>query len=558
MTELYRPPQKPLRLDYALGHSPSHARTDELEYPSTAHAYLPQSSRERSTEGFTTRGRFVAGEAFFNYDAMGGLREGLAPVELLSSSYCGLLINGVVAGFAIIFFQCVFQQLLVADFTTHHQEQINAAKYLLLWPGAFSVFIGVLSDSLPMFGSRRKSYMILGWIISCLMFGAMVVVCYVTSSNSATRGYLLLIFSVFAAFGMQIAYIASLAMTIELAQREHLYQRGHLQSLYLVWYFAFSTIAQLVASFVLLRSDDGATVTASVDLSASSAILAGISLVPIPFLLFCLEEEHAERSRVAFFRRISELWQLLQWKVVYKMLFFLCGSVFFSAASDTNVSTAIMVWSKVSMSKIRWIYLGQIGAKFLAALLWKAFFVNYSWRRLAFIALIVNVVANVILAIPTVYNLVRNEWYMYVWSLIADVPFGLFELFALIAPTEIADVGREGAVIGLVNSFTVLITIATYTLWESVSEAVGLEVNVPGIMMDSADTRTDVMVTGTVYIIINLVGVCTAFFMPNQKLDAQQLRAFGGYNRLARMLLVGAFLLLLTYDLVANILKIAN
>ncbi|TMW63974.1 hypothetical protein Poli38472_014679 [Pythium oligandrum] len=549
MHDQYRQQPPPLKADYILGHSPSYAKTDDV---SSSYLAPPQ----RPVQESTVRGRFVAGEEFFNYDAMGGLREGLHAVELMTASYFGLLVNSAIGGFATIFFQYVFQQLLVADFTAHHQAQINAAKYLLQWPGAFSVFIGLISDSIPIMGSRRKSYMILGWIIACIMFLSMVIVYHTTSSEVAIRGYLLLIFGIIAAFGLQVSYIAALAMTVELAQREHLYQRGHLQSFYLALYFGFSLIAQIVAAYVLKPSDDGVSMTATIDLAEAAAILAGICVVPLPFLLFCLVEDRADGHRVPLTRRMGELWRLLQWKVVYMILFFLCGAMFFSAAYDDNVQTAVMLWSNIMPSKAMWIYVVKMAAKFVGVVIWKAWLVNYSWRRLAFIMLLLNVVANMVLAVPTIYDAVRNEWYLHFWSLVADIPFGLFELFVLVAPTEIADIGREGAVIGLVYSFMVLIVIATFTLWESVSDAVGLNVNVMEIMVDSRETRNEIMTAGSVYIVVNLLGVATAFFMPNQKLDAQQQRAFGGYNRLARMVLTLVFVLLLTYDLVANILKI--
>ncbi|TMW63975.1 hypothetical protein Poli38472_014680 [Pythium oligandrum] len=544
----FRQQPPPLKADYILGHSPSYAKTEDA---SSSYLAPPQ----RPVQESTVRGRFVAGEEFFNYDAMGGLREGLHAVELMSRPYFGLLVNSVVGGFATIFFQYVFQQLLVADFTAHHQAQINAAKYLLQWPGAFSVFIGLISDSIPLFGSRRKSYMILGWITACVMFVSMVIVFH-SASDGTARGYLLLIFGIIAAFGMQISYIASLAMTVELAQREHLYQRGHLQSLYLAVYFGFSLIAQIVAAYVLKPSDDGVSMTATIDLAEAAAILAGICVVPVPFLLFCLLDEHTDANRVTVMRRVGELWQLLQWKVVYKILFFLCGSMFFSAAYDESVQTAVLLWSNIMPSKSMWVYVVKMIGKFLAVVIWKMWLVNYSWRRLGFMVLTLSVVANIILAVPTIYDVVRDEWYLYIWSIIADIPFGCFELFVLIAPTEIADIGREGAVIGLVNSFMVLIVIATFTLWESISKAAGMEVDVIEIMVDTHEARTSVMTNGAIYIVINLLGIVMAFFMPNQKLDAQQQRAFGGYNRLARTVLIAIFVLLLTYDLVANILKI--
>ncbi|TMW63969.1 hypothetical protein Poli38472_014674 [Pythium oligandrum] len=542
---------KPLQLDYMLEHSPSKTR----ESGSTAVTYLNIQPQREDT---TVHGRFVAGDAFFNYGAMGGLREGLPVVELISSSHCGLLVNAIVMGFASMFFQYVFQVLLLADYSSAQEAQSNAAKYLLQWPGAFSVFFGLLSDCFPLFGLRRKSYMILGWSMACIMFVAMVIVCHLTDPADVTRGYLLLIFSIFAAFGFQIAYISAFAMTIELAQREHLYQRGHLQSLYMVWYYVFATLAQVIAALILKRDDFGVTFTPTINMIEAAAILAGMCVVPIPFLLFGLQEDQIESQHVTFGRRVVELWQLLRWKVVYRVLFFLCVSLFLSAAYDSNVGTAMAFWSGITAKTSAWIKVSEFLARLVGVMLFKSFFVNYSWRRLAIIGLVTNVVAKTILGGPTIYGAVRNDWYMYIWTLISDIYLGIFDIFALVIPTEIADVGREGAVIGLVNSFTVLISIATYTLWASVSDAVGASVDIVAILVDLDETRQKVMITGVIYLVVNLLAVGAPFFVPNQKLDAQQLRAFGGYNKLGRVLIVSTFVVLLVYCLVANVLKIVN
>ncbi|TMW63967.1 hypothetical protein Poli38472_014672 [Pythium oligandrum] len=549
MSETLHP--RPLKLDYMLEKSPS--KTHKSEYASNA--YLNGPAQEDDP---TVRGRFVAGEAFFNYGAMGGLREGLPVVELLSISHGGLLVNAVVMGFVNMFFQYTFQVLMLADYSSAQEAQSNAAKYLLQWPGAFSVFFGLISDCFPLFGLRRKSYMVLGWVIACVMFVAMVIVCHATHPADVTRGYLLLMFSIFAAFGLQIAYISAFAMTIELAQREHLYQRGHLQALYLVWYSAFATLAQIVTTLIIKRDDFGTSMTSSIDMIEAAAILAGMCVVPIPFLLYCLQEDHADGQRVTFGRRVVELWQLLRWKVVYRVLFFLCISLFVSAAYDSNVATALAFWSGLTAKTAGWITVSQFIARFLGVFLFKTFFVNYSWRRLAILGLVSNVVAKAILGGPTIYAAVRNQWYMCIWTLVSDIYLGVFDIFALVIPTEIADIGREGAVIGLVNSFTVLISIATYTLWASVSEAVGASVDIVAILVDLDDTRQQIMIVGVVYLVVNLLAVGASFFVPNQKLDAQQLRAFGGYNNLGRVLIVAAFVVLVIYCLVANVLKIVE
>ncbi|TMW63971.1 hypothetical protein Poli38472_014676 [Pythium oligandrum] len=532
-----------------------YSQSVDTEFELESFAYLHPPTRR---EGLTDRSSLEAGDAFFKYGAMGGLREGLPQVELLSASYCGLLVNAAVLGFVFMFFQYIFQGLLLADFSTTQHAQITATKYLLQWPGAFSVFFGLISDCFPICGLRRKSYMILGWSSASVMFLTMVIVCATTEPADVTRGYFLLVFSILASFGLHIAYIAALAMSVEMAQRECSYLRGHLQGLYLVVYYFFATVAQVVAAVIFRCDDFGITMTSSISLLQAAGILAGLCILPIPFLLLYLHEDLAETTNGSIICSIIELWQLLQWKVVYNILFFLCASLFLSAAFDSNVGTAMAFWSGITANTAGWIKVSEFLARFLGVLIFKTVFINYSWRRLAFIGLISNVVAKMIMGGPIIYDVVRNPWYMCIMTLVSDVYLGVFDIFALVIPTEIADVGREGAVIGLVSSFTVLISIATYTLWASVSNAVGASVDIVAIIVDLDETRRKVLIIGVIYLLINLLALGVPFFVPSQKLDAQQLRAFGGYNHLGRMSIVATFIVLVTYCLVANVRALIN
>ncbi|GLE11260.1 hypothetical protein PINS_up023614 [Pythium insidiosum] len=97
-----------------------------------------------------------------------------------------------------------------------------------------------------------------------------------------------------------------------------------------------------------------------------------------------------------------------------------------------------------------------------------------------------------------------------------------------------------------------LISIAASTLWDSLNDAVGIRIKQSDIAADSSTTRDNVMIAVVVYVVINVLGVATVWFLPSQKLDAQQLRAFGGYNKNARSVIVLGFVLLLAYDILSS------
>lgn len=495
------------------------------------------------------RSRFVAGEAFFNYDAFGSLREGLDPVRLQSSAYMGLLVNAFAAGFCITLFNQFLSPTLVAFLKSYHAEQSNSAHYLFQWPGAFAVFIGLVSDCFPIAGFRRKSYMLLGWLVALTMFSAIAIVYFTMSVTASIYGYLFVVFGLVAGLGMQVAWIASLAMTVEFAQREHLYQRGHLQSLYMFTYYCAAAL-----TFVLM------TVIPMPSVGQMMLMLVGGSIVPMPFVLCCLQEYRGDGSmqEATLRSRTSDLWHFTQHKVVYNMFFFLVGLVSLNGAYHPMATSAVMAWSGVDTpTKRRNIGMVQAFTHVFAILFWKAFLVNFSWRKLAAVGVLFKSTMRALLLLLTIYGVVRSEYFFYVMIALVEITHSWLELFTLVPPTEIADVGREGATIGLINSFMVLITITTKTLWDSLSSGFGLgDVSPQELKVDASSTRNALSLAVSVYIAINLCSILFVGFTPSQKLDAQHLRSFGGYNPTARLVLFVSFLVLFTYSLVANLTKI--
>ncbi|KAJ0398340.1 hypothetical protein P43SY_000785 [Pythium insidiosum] len=498
------------------------------------------------------RGRFVAGEAFFNYAAFGSLREGLPAVSLGSSRYIGLAVNAVVAGFATTFYWAAVRPLLLHHIAVHHHERVETVDKLLEWPGTFSVFIGLLSDCFPILGLRRKSYMILGWVVSCIATLAIAITASISDDSGAFFGYFYCILIVIAAIAYQVSWIASLAMTVEYAQREHLYERGSLQSSYMLLNYTASSITLAIVPQLIIPQDDG-TLTTHLSLPASCIVVAVSALLVIPFLANNLAEERCEPSgKVTLGGRVGELWNVLQQKVVYCIFFFLVGAVFLFSAEHEDVAAAMAYWSDVTTPKQRYIPLAMTVPKVISLIVWKVALINYDWRKVGAAGIFFYALCKLALRVPCVYDGVRADWYYFLWKALGELPQSWFELFVLVLPNEIAEIGREGVTIGLVNSFVMLISIAAGTLWDSLNDAVGIRIKAEDIAADSSKTRDNVMIAVVVYVVINVLGVATVWFLPSQKLDAQQLRAFGGYNKNARSVIVLGFVLLLAYDIMSS------
>lgn len=533
--------------------------------------------------------RFVAGKQFFNYHAFGSLREGLEPIKLFSRRYLGLAATAVMAGACFTFLRYGYRPLLVAYLSMHHPSQYNAAKYLLDWPGAFSVFIGLFSDCVPLFGYRRKSYIILGWLVSLAAFIGILIMDLFRGSaitvyddetelanarrsmptaeqeaNPRLYGTLYVIFSFVGCCGLQIAWVAALAMMIEFAQREPLYQRGHLATVVLLLYYAAALVVQGILTRLLFPSDDGG-LTSLMSLSEAGVFLAIGSTIPLPFAIYLLREDRTslptdERPPTlqALSKGVSDLWRFCQQKVVYLILSFLFAFVMIVGIYNQNVRDALARWCSVSSANQLNVQVVQSGFTVVGLLHAKHWMRNTNWKLVAGLGAVLFVVIFLTETLPIVFNGLRAKWFYAITVGLIEWPKSWLKLFAVIPPTEIANVGSEGVTMGIVLSFQVLSIASAHTLSEWLSRATGTAVTMSDVDADVTHTRMSVLTTSLVYYGVNLAGLITLLWLPSGKLDAQQLRAFGGYSRSWGAAIVALFVVLLAFVLVVNVIKMVS
>lgn len=568
--------------------------------------------------------RFVAGKQFFNYHAFGSLREGLMPISLLSRAHFGLAVTAFFAGLCLMFLRYGYRPLLVAYLSKHHPSQYNAGRYLLDWPGAFSVFIGLLSDCVPLRGTRRKSYILLGWVVSVVvfagigitnLFGTSTIVVYDDDTELANSlekhsdrwvfGVLYVGLSFLGCFSIQVSWVGALAMMIEYAQREPLYQRGHLAATITILFYGAELVIQGVITQLLFPYDtsdnaNGSTsgsgadtaLESSISLSGAGVILAVAALVPIPFVIYMLDEDTSNSIKsysqsdtgtappLALLHTPSpkgstpvqqhapalttsslghgtmELWRFCQQKVVYRILSFDFAFVMVVGIYNQNVRDALARWCDISSANALMVEVVKSGFTLVGLIHAKYFMLNTGWKLVGALGSILFFSIFVTETIPIVFNAVRAKWFYYLLVGILDWPKSWLKMVAVILPTEIATAGNEGATIGAMLSIQVLSIAAAHTLSEILTRIVGTSVTMEEVDADGHETRMHVLTNGMIFYAVNLAGALTVLWLPASKLDAQQMRAFGGYSRSWGTALVLLFLILLLFVLIVNLVKI--
>ncbi|KAF1786974.1 hypothetical protein GQ600_11616 [Phytophthora cactorum] len=351
---LTRPDQGRSSSFHTSPHSPVTNSTNST--PIVPHVYLhrtiirPRPPLDQSPSSATTERGFAVGDAMFNYRALGSLRTGLAPIELLSRWHAGLAVTAFASGATVAVMRAAYRPLLISTMNDHFQRNYDPGTALLDWGDMLSVFLGLFSDCVPIYGTRRKAYVALGWILSALSYGSVYAIhlreIRGVKEPDAMFGRLLEAWSIIGGFALQLSWVAALALIVGFGQREALSERGGLATLFLILWQAGALTAHFTA----------AEFQSKLTLLNTSAALALTSLVALPFVLcFLYEDEQESAATLISTKRagvlpalrtgVIQLWEVCQEKVTYRvLLFLLVYGVLLNACDPMWTSSSKMEW----------------------------------------------------------------------------------------------------------------------------------------------------------------------------------------------------------------------
>jgi hypothetical protein len=502
--------------------------------------------------------RFVAGATFFNYNAYGSLRSDHEPIQLLSRGYIGLAIHFLVSGFVFFFFSYGYGRLLADHLKANSEQQVYAAYYVLVWPSALSIFFGLVSDGYPICGHRRKAYMVLGWLISVAMYFAIFFLHY-SSDKGGRVGVIYLFVSLIAACGIQISWLAGIAASVEYAQRELIHYRGRLQASLLALYYAGGALARFLIA--ILGNDNGDQFLSSLSMGGAAVVLGVVTLVAIPLVIWLFGEEPStinvpQHVDMPLRERLQTFWKFCHQNVVYHVLFFTTFHLLLLGLFSENVRGAVEVWSSADPNTYLSLEGWRLATNVVSVLMWKFYLRNVSWRTLVIFGSLLYMLAYAVVTVFATFNVVRSKAFYTAMILVSEVPRAGLTLFTFVLATEVADMGHEGVTVALAMSYQMLAGLADFTLATIAPNVLGYNVTDAEIAADASSTRTKVIKAYAVMTAINVLCFPAIKLLPQQKLDAQQQRAFGGYNAYASHALLATFAVLLCFNLAVNLMAV--
>ncbi|KAF0691873.1 Aste57867_16979 [Aphanomyces stellatus] len=465
----------------------------------------------------------------------GALREGGAPVytspevlAILAQYFCVGIMYGALP-------QVPYNVLVQYFHLTG--AQYSSAKALIQLGWSFKVFVGMLSDLCPIMGYRRKSYMMFGWtlcgiallVLSCIQHGEPYVPKlgkndpYNIDVNShGTRVGLL---CALATIGYIFADVPSDAMVVEYAQREPEHVRGRMQTLI----YGVRTITSMTTTLIIgicLNSDKyNGTFDWDMGLNNFFIMLTVPAFVAVPITYLFIVDPKKEAIKWSEYR--DQLWSLIQRRCVWQIMAFNFFYNLFAYYCTTTAAPYVQsTWAGVENvnSSIQ----TAVGNLLFAAILaimgkWGTM---WNWRVwLAAVTLTTNAI-DAIVNYLTIYGKVRNQWFYLGVPLVEYVPNAVQFIITTFAIVEVADVGNEGMIYGLLTTCSNMASPFGTMITNVISDQ--FRITADDIARDDDDARNQVASSYAIYYAFTILASCLVVFYPNQKKMLQEWKREGG------------------------------
>ncbi|KAI9912014.1 hypothetical protein PsorP6_008974 [Peronosclerospora sorghi] len=504
----------------------------------------------------------------------GALRPGGMP-NLMSREYVGLLFQYAAVGLVYgMLPETVYP--LMQQYLNCSGAQVAAAKELVILPWSFKVFYGIISDCFPIYGYRRRPYMFIGWVMCISMLLLMAVLPtgppYYTLAgdrkvdvadytpeiearinfNAPGEGAKYVVIMFFAAFGYVLSDVCSDSIVCELAQQEPMAMRGKTQSTIYTVRTTLVILGELLVGLCFNGEEYGGDFNFSLSFPQLMIVMVALTAPVVPMTWYFIREEKAERAN--FREYIDELWNLLCKRVVYQVIAHHFFAGIFSGISYTASSPVQSYLVGVTpVNNMLNDVLGHLC--FMAGItVTSKYGLHWDWRLMIIITGIVVIVVDCAVALITVWNVFRNQWFWLGPPIAVQLPSGVAWIIALFVTVEIAGVGNEGAVYGLMTTVGNLATPFATTLTLFMNGP--FNITNARVQADDNSVRTDITYTIIISYAMKVFSWSFLVWLPRQKKETQELAETGGSSKVLGAITIGYLLFALAWSLMANTLAI--
>mmetsp|Transcript_108219 Transcript_108219/g.312783 ORF Transcript_108219/g.312783 Transcript_108219/m.312783 type:complete len:594 (-) Transcript_108219:52-1833(-) len=423
-------------------------------------------------------------------------------------------------------------------------------------PWSFKFIFGLINDTVPICGLRRKPYMVIGWAfcavvlfwLSCTplpppywciddMTGEYIKKIELPGGHhksaepchpeSAQAGGKYAILLMLAALGYVVADVAADGLTTEYAKAEPMEKRGTTQTTA----YMMRTIGQAAATVFIAFFMNGKEYNGSFDWGLrfeQVAFCLGIPaslMVPISVMLVVEPKRSLQNAaeRVTIRRYFAMCWDLLQSKAffyvfLYSFLTSVIGGITTTAGPQVKIN-----WAGVENFENQLFSL--FGSVLFAFGLWlvKKRFLHTSWHKLLAVTIVFLQVVDCFFTSFTIFNVFRNPFFYLGEAVLTEIPLAANFVVSTFVIVEMADDGNEGLVYGLLTTSANLGYPFARALGNQIYRLFQPSLSYAGnYIEDEPSFRRTVFYSFVLSYGFALLSLSTLYFLPRQKLEAQE------------------------------------
>ncbi|GMF13378.1 unnamed protein product [Phytophthora lilii] len=422
---------------------------------------------------------------------------------------------------------------------------VATATALVTFPRALRLFTGMLSDTCPIFGYRRRPYLIIGWSLSffsCLLMAVLplgepyytdaslsdIATVDMTPEQLATldtdapnRGVKLIILMILANFGTVMAYSGFNGALMDVSQREPEATRGSVVADVNIIHYVFTIFSSFMTGIGLNSEDYGGTFSWTMGFNAIMYVCAAASLVTIPFSWYCIQEVKGERAQMS---GIKFLVIQSDWAKVEPL-----------NSGIASMLTAILTMGGVYVIKKQGL--------------------QWNWRYIIMVCQICVVVIDAFPTLFTIWDVYRSQWFWLGVPLVAEVPAAAGDYVTQLFMIEIENQkGFEATLLGLgVTTQSVGTPFAT-VITKSIDGY--FDIGRTFIEQDNHYVRSQVTYTYSIAYAFNLLLVVFVYWLPKQKEEVHRMQQENRRSKFWGILTISYLLFSLGWTLMTNILSL--
>jgi hypothetical protein len=501
----------------------------------------------------------------------GALRAGGMP-NLFCKENIGLLINYLCVGLVYgAFPKTIFPFL--GYYLNMDGYQMSAASVLVSLPWSFKMFIGILSDSFPIGGYRRKPYIVLGWSL-CLLF-LIIMACVpveapyyikgeiqlhrsdidarrVGNPHAPSTGAKYIVLMMFASLGYVIADVACDGVVVEFAQREPLDRRGHTQSMIYAARFAAQTLSTAIVGFCFNGEEYGGAFDFSLSFNGVMVIIACGAFVAIPSTWFFMPDEKVAGE--SFLARCKEMVQIAQERAIWQIMAFNFFNALFYDMEAVPASVVQRDWAQVEPINDTIFTVAAYVIMTVSIYVTQKYFLHVSWPRVILGTTLLCIAMDAVTSLLTIYAVVRNQWFYLGAPILSYIPQGVRFIVSGYVTVEIAEPGYEATTYGLIT--TVHNLASPFSTSISSQIAAQFDAHQKDIAKDTSYVRNQVAYCYLIMYAFKLLSNGWLVLLPRQKKEAQALRAHGGKSQLAATVAFAVAAFSLVWSVMINLMSI--